>query len=150
MSIFLGKFRDNLERAWRTNTAFTRKGLGLLKVRDSLKQFVPIRFKRRREEVVLYRLRIGHVGVQQHMRRFNMAEESDCEECGVPDSVEHLLLYCCKYEQQRSELRIRLRALDVPSLTVKCILGGSENRQNCRILQETVRFIKSTNLLGVL
>lgn len=43
----------------------------------------------RRSGVVLRRLRMGHVGLNQYLHRFGMNYTNMCEDYGVPEIVEH-------------------------------------------------------------
>jgi hypothetical protein len=68
------------------------------------------------------RLRIGHVGVANHMQRFNMKDSNMCGSCGVVDDVPHLMMKCNKYDNLRLVARAKLEALNV-GYTLQNILG---------------------------
>ena len=48
---------------WKETAALTSKGLFLRDVRDNVQQKVQQDITRRRVEIVIYRLRVGHVGL---------------------------------------------------------------------------------------
>ncbi|KAL1446594.1 hypothetical protein WDU94_006599 [Cyamophila willieti] len=59
--------------------------------------------KKRTEEVVLARLRIGHTRIS-HSYLMERKERPICDLCQVPLDVEHLLLSCPKFDQDRRTL----------------------------------------------
>ena len=75
-------------------------------------------------ESALVRLRIGHVGLNQHLLRVNMSDTPLCDS-GELENREYFLIYCPLYTQQRYSLLAELRKLTIHlSLTVKLLLGG--------------------------
>ena len=84
--------------------------------------------KSRRSQVLMNRLRIGHIGVNEYLYRFRFrgiegenCENPECDREGVVETVEHLILYCPKYRAERSVLLNQLATLGIP-LTIKVIL----------------------------
>ena len=152
ISVLKAKYLELLENSWQTNMILTDTGRALGKVRDSLKQYIPLSGRSRREEVVIHRLRIGHVGLKHYLYRFQMTESELCENCGAVDSVEHFLLYCPRHDEEREEMRRRLLKYDVHSLSLKLLLAGDNQyrRNNRMILGETLRFLNKINYLSQL
>ena len=68
------------------------KGLFLRDVRDNVPQKVPQDITRRRVKIVIYLLRVGHVGLGAYLNRFNMKNSNLCKECKVSETVDHFLL----------------------------------------------------------
>lgn len=104
----------------------------------------------RRAEVAMNRLRIGHVGLKQHMARFNMAEDDQCDTCNVVETVSHFLLDCQKYLQARQQLTTSLgNILGHQQITVKILLGGGkESISEKRIITKCLaRYLSATNEL---
>uniref|UniRef100_A0A8C6T7D5 Hexosyltransferase n=1 Tax=Neogobius melanostomus TaxID=47308 RepID=A0A8C6T7D5_9GOBI len=68
--------------------------------------------KGRKEEVVHSRLRLGHTGFRKTLFLMGKVESENCDMCDVPESVEHVLMECRKYERQRRILRDRMHELE--------------------------------------
>ena len=79
------------------------------------------------------RLRIGHVGLNEYLTKFNMANDQNCSRCNVPESVQHFLIDCGKYQDIRGNLRASLRQLGVTSMSVKILLGGGDYARSIQI-----------------
>ena len=47
---------------------------------------------------------MGHVGLDDYLYRFNMKEFNLCEECKAPETVDHFILYCKKYNDERANM----------------------------------------------
>ena len=58
------KSLDFWDTYWKQMTELTSRGLFLKNVRENLKQRVPLDVRHRRVEIVIYRLRMGHVGLR--------------------------------------------------------------------------------------
>ena len=62
---YLKKFYNHWDQYWKFTTE-TSKGLCLWEIRSNIEQRVPLhKFKNRLKESVMYRLRIGHAGVNK-------------------------------------------------------------------------------------
>ena len=137
---------------WAFNTNISAKGLFLRNLKDSLTpDDISYKLKNRRFEVVLHRLRMGHVGLKQYLHRFGMSESNLCDECNVPETVEHYLLHCGKYKEEQRIMKQELASINI-DCSLKNILGcnGKYEKQNLMILQNTMKYIKATNKLDLL
>ena len=56
-----------------------------------------------------YRLRLGHVGLNDYLHRFNMNDSNLCQQCKTPETIDHFLLNCQKYNVERANLIRQLR-----------------------------------------
>ena len=54
-----------------------------------------------------------------------MKESNLCEECKAPETVEHFILYCKKYNDERANMIRKLRNCNVFGLSLKVLLCGS-------------------------
>ena len=112
---------------------------------DTIRSTPWLRLKSRRMESIVARLRIGHVGVRSHLKRFNMSETGECDRCDEEETVEHFLMICPTYGLQREHLMRRFRNIGV-QFTIKNVLCfGNETAGTLQlILEALVEFIKSS------
>ena len=77
----------------------------------------------RQREVVLARLRLGHTFYTH--KHILSAEQSNpyCDVCGVPQTIQHLLIECSKFEQYRTSIR-RYALSHNTSLSLPVLLGN--------------------------
>ena len=103
-------------------------------VRENLQQSVPFDVRHRRVEIVICRLSMGHVGLNDYLHRFSMNASNLCQECRAPKTIDNFILYCPRYNFERANLLQQLRKYNVFGLNVKTLLGGSAQHYNKRIL----------------
>ena len=90
---------------------------------------------KRKQVVLLSRLRTGHCHLNQYLHRFNIIETPECECGGEKETVEHYLLNCELYDEERDVLRRRVGAQGMrPSI----LLGDSQT------IQDTMDYIEKT------
>lgn len=75
---------------------------------------------------IITQLRCGHVGLNQYLARFNLADSPKCNTCQVPETVEHYLLRCRRFTKMRHTLRCRLGRTP---LSMKALLGPKSDRK---------------------
>ena len=81
-------------------------------------------YKQYPRNVFKHRLRIGHVGVRHHLKRFGMVS-TDCCSCGAVETIDHFLLSCTNYSLSRRKLRSALGTINV-EFSLKNVLGGGD------------------------
>lgn len=147
--IQLSKYWDTY---WKSNTERTGKGIFLTRIRDNISQQIPYSLPSRRAESAIYRLRVGHAGLKQHLHKIRVSDSDECEECQVPETVEHFLLHCHRYIQHRYLMSARLRRIDnnIIGLSLKLLLGGSTTYYNRRIqiLKILIKYLEDTKQIG--
>lgn len=62
----------------------------------------------RREESVLTRLRFDHTGLNKTLFLMGKSPSDECLECRSKEDVEHVLLYCKKYRDERMRLKQKI------------------------------------------
>ena len=77
-------------------------------------------------------LTMGHVGLNDYLLIFNMNDSNLCQQCNAPETIDHFLLYCEKYNLERANLIQQLRKNNVLGLNVKTLLCGSAQHYNKR------------------
>ncbi|KAI2644871.1 putative RNA-directed DNA polymerase from transposon BS [Labeo rohita] len=95
----------------------------------------------RKEDCVLSRLRLGHTGLNATLNIIGKHPTGLCDWCGVRETVEHVLIQCNKYAEDRRKLIEKLQKKGVQHLTLKELLNpvGSDNL--------LVIFLKRTQLI---
>ena len=90
----------------------------------------------KREHVVwISRLRTGHCHLNEYLNRFNIIETPECE-CGAEnETVEHFLLKCELYDEERDKLR---RKVGMQGMRISVLLGDHT------VIQDTAEYIEST------
>ena len=122
-------YTDYWKNYWYANVDETQKGLRLKQLRSP--KFVtfpvPTLLGNRRDEINIFRLRIGHVGLGEHLFRTKQKDDNTCE-CGDRETIQHYLFECELYEQQRIRLCRELIEIICPSpnITEKLLLGMEE------------------------
>lgn len=148
-SILLKQFNSYWNSQWLNEIAVTGKGHFLATIRDDVHQKLTYNFKNRRMEAIIHRLRMGHAGLNSYLHRFQMSDSEECDECGVPETIEHYLLYCHKYMRQRFLFSARLRFIDINiiDLNLKLVLGGSieHHKNRNKIINVLTKFLQSTD-----
>ena len=95
---------------WKAQVIATQTGSFLRKFIDkpSFKPWLSI--KPRIVETTLCRFRIGHVGINTHMFRFEMKDTNTCSRCGVQETAMHFWLHCRKNSNARTDMYDKLSA----------------------------------------
>ena len=90
--------------------------------------------RNRRTMTTLVRLRTSHCGLNHYLYRFNIKNISYCE-CGQgKETVEHYLLECRKYNEQRKKLR---KEVGIGKMKI-AILGYP------KIIKHMMKFVRAT------
>lgn len=106
----------------------------------------------RRVEVVLNRLKIGHVGVNAYLHRFRLGDTPLCDSCKVVETMEHFLISCTKYSTERAALFSNLIKVGIHTFNMVTLLGGSKHTIGVKkiIEKELANFLVSTNRIQML
>jgi ribonuclease HI len=91
--------------------------------------------QQRKHVVLITRLRTGHCRLNEYLYRFNKIDTPECE-CGAgKETVDHFLLNCELYDEERDELR---RRVGVQGMRTSILLGDN------KIINNTVEYIEKT------
>lgn len=94
----------------------------------------------RREEAVLTRLRIGHTGLNKTLHMIGKHPTGNCELCGEVESVEHVLIWCPAYEEERKKMEESVRQEKI-HFSLESILSEASN-----VYGKVLSFLKETGL----
>ena len=82
----------------------------------------------RRKEEVIYRMRIGHTFLNSTLFILEKHQSGLCS-CQEPETVQHVLMSCRKYDRQRQDLLRELREIGLKEVSLKSILEGGSSRR---------------------
>lgn len=132
---------EKINQMWQVRWDREERGRQLYRIQNSVKGN-RLAGGNRREEIVITRLRLGHCLLNKTLKLMGKHQTGLCEECQVEESVEHVLIECQRYLEQRGKMSIDLREIGVQELTLKSLLGGN-GRAQFRVL---MTFLKETGL----
>lgn len=113
------------KRAWRGS----KHGKRMAKFDKTAPGKIPLRLYQdlsRRQCSILTQLRSDHIGLNQYLARFGRVNSSMCNKCNVPETVDHFLIKCRRYNAQRDKLK---RDVKRPFITKRILLGSSKHRK---------------------
>jgi ribonuclease HI len=91
--------------------------------------------QQRKHVVCITRLRTGHCHLNEYLHRFDIIETAECE-CGAEkETIDHYLLNCELYDEERDALR---RKVGVGGMRTGNLLG------NKKIIKNTMEYIEKT------
>ena len=64
-----------------------------------------------REETIISRLRFGHTRLNCTLFKIGKHNAGRCEYCNEEETLEHVTLYCQKYDAERRELLLNLKEI---------------------------------------
>ena len=135
-------FYDYWIKQWKDKVQSTQKGRFLSNHLEKPKYRLWLGMKSRLQETVSSRLRIGHVGVNNHLYRFEMSESDRCDYCGQCDTIEHFLTQCVEFGDIRADLHHALRQLEVPFTMTNILLGGEfEEKVQMKIHKVVMNYV---------
>ena len=134
---------------WEFNVQSTNTGTFLFNLRDGDIQKTKFIFNqlKRRDQVLLTRLRIGHAGVNSYLARFHIIAEQDCSNCGHSiGDFEHYFLYCPTFDEERYQLESSINQLGLDAINLKILFGGTDTPYNTEITKLLMPFIRQTDM----
>lgn len=149
LCILKSNFLDFWENYWHNEVANTSKGKHTYNLRKNVFTTFPLPslLKNRRDEVNIFRLRIGHAGLKEYLNRTNQSDTDSCD-CGAIEDIEHFLLDCDLHKPQRETMCINIaqKISPIPVLTVKLLLGldNYSKQTNITILKILSKYIRDT------
>ena len=88
----------------------------------------------RKADVILARLRSGHVRLNQFLHKIGSMDTPFCVHCpGVFETVSHFIMDCPYYSNYRADLRKGIRNCNIADFNLKLLLTGGGFKPNLRI-----------------
>ena len=141
-----------LLKRWQLVYDTRKQNLHLGEIKPVIEKWPWTNTQSRQIEVAMSRLRLGHVGLNQHLHRFNMAESPLCSTCGVPETIPHFLMACSNYSAPRARLMMVLNKMNIHQVDYKILLGAgdSSTEDKTAIAKAVGSYLRSTGSLGSL
>ncbi len=79
----------------------------------------------RREDVVISHLCIGHMALNHSLNVIGKHESGLCNNCKKPETVEHVLLECTRYRNERIKLENQIKSIGLSGLSIQNLLRNS-------------------------
>ena len=114
--------------------------LHLGKIKRDIKNWPWARNKCRRTEAALCRLRIGHVGLNKHLNRFELSNTPLCQRCNTDETTDHFLLHCQNHRAERRKMIRSLQKENIINPKTSDLLGGGPYKEE---IQNKIRDIVS-------
>lgn len=137
--------RDIYKKEWQEIWDKGLKGRHLYRIKKQVITNKNIRGRNRKEEVILLRLRLGHTRLNSSLALVGRHDNGLCEYCSVKETVEHVLVHCRKYRQERSQLVQYLVSKGQEEMDLGYMLGIEVNRDGLGY-RELMQFLESTGL----
>ena len=95
----------------------------------------------------IIRLRIGHCSLKAHLYRLGLEDSPSCN-CGEPETIEHVIIYCPRYYSHRMIFKYRLSSLGIP-FQLPRILGSDFDTIDTlkKVFRHLAVFLRGTGLL---
>lgn len=133
ISLLKNQFKEYLTQQWRKNTENS-----LLNIKHNFEFWSTSNCKSRYLEVSLSRLRTAHT-YGRYLEIINK-ESNICRYCNVHNSIDHLLIVCKKYEEQRRDI-IKYFLAENRTLNLENLLGNNQN-----IVNLVLQYIQRCNM----
>ena len=138
--------KEEHTKVWQRYYEGVKDNLHIGDIKDKTSTWSWLPHKHRRVDIAMARLRIGHVGLNEYLTRFHMANNQNCSHCNSPETVHHFLIECRKYQNIRGKLKNSLRSKGVRDFTVKSLLGGGNYKKDVQVViqNEVSKFLLET------
>ena len=107
---------------WFREVFSTGKGKPLFLLKDDPAFWEWTSHPMRSFETALAKFRIGHVGLNSHLHRFNIVGTDLCN-CGEVETISHFIFQCPQYDELRTTMFEEFQKLGIP-LTLRNLLGA--------------------------
>ncbi len=95
--------------------------------------------------MVISRLRIGHTALNHYLNVIGKHESGLCNNCKKTETVEHVLLECTRYRNERLKLESQIKSIGLSGLSIQNLL-----RNSSQVFKILLEFVKVTNLIKII
>lgn len=127
--------RQHCMEAWEEQYKRDNKGLNYKKYQPSVMENLPS-YSNRLTSSTMFRLQTGHCRLNKHLYKIGVKDSPNCDYCHIPETVEHFLMLCSEFNDQRSFLINSAHRASIP-FTLNALLTEAE------IAPHLIKFIRS-------
>ena len=126
-------YLDEWQKDWDTSL----KGRFLYNIQNKVTDNPKFKFNTRNEEIMFHRFRLGVTSLNYKFFEIGLHNDGQCQVCKVPETIDHYLFTCKRYDRIRNTT---LKSLKAP-ITVKNLLTNEQNiKMFLRYLNKSGRF----------
>ncbi len=78
--------------------------------------------------------------------RMNKHESGNCSLCGLAETVEHVLINCTAYKNERKCLVGELKEMGIGNITIKKLLNNG--LENYRVYKALIKYLRKVHLFN--
>ena len=93
--------------------------------------------------MIITRIKIGHSALNSTLKLMGKHPTGLCDECQEEETVEHVMMYCRAYQDEREVMVAELREVGILEITFENIVVAAENNSGRGTV---VKYIKETGL----
>ena len=119
------KMHEMWNRRWQQDRQHGLFGI----MEEKLENWHWTRGKNRKMDVIMTKLRLRCVNLNKYLFKINASDTNLCTRCNLDEreDIDHYLLHCPSYVQQRSQMTQNLRKIGVHIVTSNILLGSSNH-----------------------
>lgn len=134
--------KKHVKKLWQDKWDRGDKGRGFYIVNPEVGQGRLV-IRCRREEDIFTRMRIGHTGLNKTLQLIGKHNSGNCEICNVPETVEHVLMMCRKFNKERVLIKRKIEDSGERFIFRDILSKASEHR----VIKYMFEFLKNTGLI---
>uniref|UniRef100_A0A8C2HUK7 Uncharacterized protein n=1 Tax=Cyprinus carpio TaxID=7962 RepID=A0A8C2HUK7_CYPCA len=133
--------KERLKVRWQKQWDMEKKGRWFYRIQRKVGEMRSAG-KNRRDEIVISRMRFGHTRLNGTLYKMGKHDTGRCTFCGQEETVEHVMIYCQKYEFERRILIEKLR-----KIKMRFILGDIlQNKSGNECYSFIFQYLRKNNL----
>lgn len=129
---------------WQDNWNKELKGRHLYNIQDTVGS-ERRKYGSRRDDTIISRIRIGHTRLNYYLHMLGKSETDGCIHCGVAETVEHVLVQCQAYNEERAQLVEDLKELKV-QLAIKDLFQSAQIQP--KVYTILFKYLRDTRLIN--
>ena len=112
---------------WQRQWDVSEKGRFLYGLKPKVNKKPVFDFPDRKQYSLIAQLRIGYAKLNDYLHKIGVSETSECT-CGEVETIEHYLLHCENYFNERERMRtVLFHQTSIADLTLDALLGCNDS-----------------------
>lgn len=132
--------KSHYKEIWQYEWEISEKGRDLFNIQENVGKHIKVQGYSRKEMILLHQIRLGKCRLNYYLYVIKQHENGMCDICNVPETIEHYLSNCTKYNRERTIMK---NSLKIQNVNVGNVMNES-SKDNFRSL---MRYIKDTKRL---